>query len=165
MSNTITIELCAEDRARIDRLTAAMERRACDKCVATAIEAMNANHAVNTETKAEPDPVQAALAETLSKVSDPVEPTKNTTEAIETPTQATAPQEEEKPTEEEPAQAEPTRTVTHAELKAKVIQLCAKSQAVKEQTRDIVRTYAQTVTEVPEDKVTECYEKLEALEG
>lgn len=161
MSNNITIELCAEDRARIDRLTEAMERRACDKCVATAIEFTKSV----PETKAEPDPVQAALAETLSKVSDPVEPPKNTTEAIEAPTQTTAPLEEEKPTAEEPAQAEPKRTVTQEELRAKVIELSAKDIKLKAKVRDIVLSYAPTVKAVPEDKLTECYKKLVALEG
>jgi predicted transcriptional regulator len=159
MSNTITIELCAEDRARLDRLADALERKACDKCVASALEYSKAVH----ETKAEPDPVQEALAETLSKVSDPVEAPKNATEATETSTQPTAPLEEEKPTDEEPVAPTPTRVVDRAELRAKVIELSAKG--FKEQTRDIVRSYAQTVTAVPEDKITECYEKLEALEG
>ena len=38
MSNTITIELCAEDRARLDRLAEALERKSCDKCVTSAIQ-------------------------------------------------------------------------------------------------------------------------------
>lgn len=111
MSNRITIELCAEDRERLDRLTAALERRSCDKCVTTAIEVLK-------------------------------------------------PQTEAKPPSEEP---KPTKTVDRAELRAKVIELSAKG--FKEQTRDIVRAYAQTVTTVPEDKLGECYEKLVALEA
>ena len=162
MSCNITIELCAEDRARLDRLAEALERKACDKCVQTAIEAMKCNAQPTNEP--EPgDPVQKALAETLSAVSDPVEAPKNTTEAPETSTQPTTPLEEEKPTVEEPVAPTPTRVVDRSELRAKVIELSAKG--FKEQTRDIVRSYAQTVTAVPEDKITECYEKLEALEG
>ena len=69
MSNNITIELCAEDRARLDRLTAALERRACDKCVEAALAAMNA-----TQQPATPDPVQKALAEALEQVETPQEP-------------------------------------------------------------------------------------------
>ena len=38
MSNFITIELCTEDRARVDKLIAALEQRTCDKCVKDAIE-------------------------------------------------------------------------------------------------------------------------------
>ena len=36
--NKITIELCAEDRARLDRLTAALERKACESCATEPIE-------------------------------------------------------------------------------------------------------------------------------
>ena len=159
MSNTIVIELCSEDRARLDRLAEALERRTCDKCVATASEAMKATQ----QPKAEPDPIQQALAETLAQVTDPVEAPKNATEEADASTQASTPQEEEKPKAEEPATAPTAPTVDRAELKAKVIQLCAKG--LKEQTRDIVRAYAQTVTDVPEEKIAECYAKLVALEG
>ena len=62
---------------------------------------------------------------------------------------------------EEATQPEIVKTVSRADLRAKVIELSAKG--LKEQTKDIVRAYAQTVTDVPEDKVTECYEKLVAL--
>ena len=99
----------------------------------------------------------------MARVSDPVEATKNAPEEVEVSTPTTTPPEEEKPTEEAPAPAPAERTVDRTELRAKVIELSAKG--LKEQTRDIVRAYAQTVTAVPEDKVTECYEKLVALEG
>lgn len=59
--------------------------------------------------------------------------------------------------------AAPTSTVDRADLRAKVIELSAKG--LKEQTRDIVRQYGQTVTNVPEDKVAECYGKLKALDN
>ncbi len=126
MSNTITIELCAEDRARLDRLAEAMERKTCDKCVTTAIEYL----------KDTPEP---SIQEEVT----------------------TAP-EQESPIQEETAQPEQIKGVDRAELRAKVIELSAKG--LKEQTKDIVRTYAQTVTAVPDDKVTECYERLVALE-
>ena len=121
MSNTITIELCAEDRARLDRLAEAMERKTCDKCVTSAIECL-----------------------------------KNTPESTVEEEVTTA------PVEEAPVETEPTKTVDRTELRAKVIELSAKG--LKDQARDIVRAYAQTVTTVPEDKVTECYERLVALE-
>ncbi len=120
MSNTIMIELCTEDRARLDRLAEALERRTCDRCVTTAIEALRTNPETNVE--------------------------------VETP-----------PGEEPPSQADPVKKVDRAELRAKVIELSAKG--FKDQTKDIVRAYAQTVTTIPEDKIAECYEKLVALEG
>lgn len=159
MSNTIVIELCQEDRERLDKLTAALERKACDRCVASAIEAFKAIQEPKTET----DPIQEKLAETLAKANEPVEPPKNAVEQAEPSTQATAPLEEETPTQEEPTTAEPTRTVDRAELKAKVIELAAKG--LKAQVRDIVQAYAPTVKDIPEDKLTECYDRLVALEG
>lgn len=157
MSNHITIELCAEDRARLDRLAEAMGRKTCDKCVAAAVECMKCT------AEAKVDPIQEKLAETLANANETVEAPKNAPEEAETSTPTTEPPKEEEPTAKEPAQPEPTKKVGRAELKAKVIQLCAKG--LKEQTRDIVRAYAQTVTDVPEDKIAECYSKLEALEG
>lgn len=159
MSNNITIELCAEDRARLDRLAAALEKRTCDKCVAAALQWQKAC----TEQPAEADPIQQKLAETLAKANDAVEAPKNTTEAAEAPTPATTPAEEEKPTEEAPAAPAPTKTVSRAELRAKFIELSAKG--LKPQATDIVKSYAQTIPAVPEDKVAECYGKLVALEG
>jgi hypothetical protein len=159
MSNTITIELCSEDRARLDRLAEALERKTCDKCVATAMEFAK----LRIEPKPETDPVQQALAETLARATETVEAPKNAPEEAEPSTQTTTPPEEEKPTGEEPTPAPTTKAVDRAELRAKVIELSAKG--LKEQTKDIVRAYAQTVTAVPEDKVAECYAKLVALEG
>ena len=127
MSNTITIELCAEDRARLDRLAEAMERKACDKCVENVTAYFKA---VGTST-----------------------------EELE----ATEPTHQENATEKEFEASETAKTVERSELRSKVIELSAKG--LKEQARDIVRAYAQTVTAVPDDKVTECYMKLIALEN
>lgn len=159
MSNHITIELCAEDRARLDRLAEALERKTCDKCVATAMEFAK----LRIDPKPETDHVQQKLAETLAKAEESVEAPKNAPEQAETSTTTTTAPKEEKPTGEEPTQPTATKTVDRADLRAKVIELSAKG--LKEQTKDIVRAYAQTVTAVPDDKVTECYEKLVALEG
>lgn len=160
MSNTITIELCSEDRARLDRLAEALERRACDKCVATAMEFAKLKVAPKPET----DPVQQALAETLAKATDTVEAPKNAPEEAETSTLTTTPPEEEKPTAEEPTTPpSEEKPVGRAELRAKVIELSAKG--LKEQVKEIVREYAQTVTDIPEDRVSECYMRLANLEG
>lgn len=110
--NNITIELCAEDRARLDRLTEALERKACGECATPEL--------------------------------------KPTAEEPTVDTQETTVQEE-------------IQTVDRTELRAKVIALSAKG--FKDQARDIVRAYAQTVTAVPEDKISECYERLVALEN
>lgn len=159
MSNTITIELCAEDRARLDRLAAALERRTCDQCVTTAMAYVKAT----SEPKPETDPIQEKLAETLAKAEETVEAPKNATEQVETSTLTTTPPTDEEPTQEEPAKAEPTKTVDRTDLRAKVIELSAKG--LKEQVKEIVRAYAQTVTDVPEDRVSECYMRLVGLEN
>lgn len=159
MSNTIVIELCAEDRARLDRLAAALEKKTCDKCVATAMEFAK----LRLDPKPETDHVQKAPAETLASTEEAVEAPKNATEEAEVSTLTTTPPEEETATQEEPAQPQTEKTVDRAELRAKVIELSAKG--LKEQTKDIVRSYAQTVSDVPEDKVTECYNRLVALGG
>lgn len=164
MSNHITIELCAEDRARLDRLIEALEKKSCDLCVNQALQWQEQIlRAKDTAEKKEPDEIQQKLAETLAKANEPVEAPKNTTEEAETSTQTTTPPEEEKPTGEEPT-TPPTdeRPVGRAELRAKVIELSAKG--LKDQAKDIVRAYAQTVTAIPEDKVTECYMRLANLE-
>lgn len=156
MSNHITIELCAEDRARLDRLAEALERKACDKCVSAAIGYVEAAR----EQTANSDPVQEALAATLAKANEAVEAPKNATEEAETSTPTTEP-----PKEEEPFKPEPTKKVTHAELMAKVIELSAKDLTLKAKARDIVLSYAPRVKAVPEDKLNECYNKIVALEG
>ena len=93
MSNRITIELCSEDRVRIDRLTEALERRVTQVNDALAAKA----EAQNPTT--EIDPVQTALAETLAKAKQYTgEAPKNATEEAEASTQATTPTEEETPT-------------------------------------------------------------------
>lgn len=131
MSNRITIELCAEDRARLDRLAEALERKACDKCVTSAIQLC----------KAEQEPVQAP--EAITPVSKPPG--------------------EEKPAGEEPEPPAPARTVDRGELRTLVIELSAKG--LKDQVRDIVKAYAATVKDVPDDKLAECYDRLVELGG
>ena len=68
--------------------------------------------------------------------------------------------------EETPTQTEetkPTKAVSRTELGAKVREMMTKG--FKEETKAIVKEYAPTVPGVPDDKVSECYERLVALEG
>jgi hypothetical protein len=157
MSNAITIELCAEDRARLDRIANAIEARTAQ------VERIIAEKNESVYEPETSDPVTEALAETLARVTDRVEAPKNATKETETSTPTTTPPEEEQPKDEEPTQPQPTKTVDHSELRAKVIELSAKG--LKAQTRDIILAYAPTVKDVPDDKLNECYEKLVALEN
>lgn len=166
MSNRITIELCAEDRARLDKLTAALEKRSCDGCLNNALAWAEqvVRGQENTTPKAnEPDEVQKALAETLAKAEGTVEAPKNATEEAEASTPTVTPQEEEKPTAEEPTQAEPTKKATHDDVKSLYIKLAASGK--KEAARTIIMAISTTIGGIPEDKLQECHEKLVALEG
>lgn len=151
----ITHELCAEDRARIDRLTAALE-------------AFNTPAVTIAKATPEQDDVQQKLAETLASTSDPAEAPKNATEPTEAPASPIAQEEEEKPTEatdkpqDEPVKAEPT--ITLAQLQQKVMDLCtAKDGALKNKVRKTVNAYAKKVSDLPEDKWVEVWNKLEAI--
>lgn len=182
MSNTITIELCAEDRARIDKLTQALEARVewehrnCHLCVKSALETSRLNYEdlktekdragnFGTETVEEPkDELQERLANTIKEAAEFVGADRTTTSAEpqESPAPTDTSKAEQKPTDEEKTAPSTTKTVDRAELRAKVIEVSAKG--LKEQAREIVKAYAPTVAAVPEDKITECYEKLAALE-
>lgn len=154
MSNTITMELCAEDRARLDRLTAALESRSCDKCVADAIKL-----AKSPTEPAPADPVEKTATEAATETTQesPVE----AAEAPNADTLTTTPPAAEEPTAAEPAPSAPAKTVTRAELRSLAITV---SQAGKrDEMAETIRLYAAKVSDVPEDKIAECYEKLQKL--
>lgn len=143
--NTIIFELCAEDRARLDRIIEALEHRPnCENCVSAAV----------TMTK-------EAVAETAA-----TKPKKKE----EAPT--TNPPKEEKPAEtptEHPLDAPPidetptAPAVKREDVRGKVVKLCAAGK--KEEVKKIVTEYAEAVKDIPEDKLAEVFEKLNALEG
>lgn len=148
MSNTITIELCQEDRARVDRLIAALETRAAQEAPATLGGV---------------DALQQKLAETLAKASEPVEAPKNATGAAEASTPTTTPPEEETPKEDKPAQPATEKTVNQKDVRAKYVELAASGK--KEDARAILLSYATAISAIPDDKCQEVYDKLVALEG
>lgn len=163
MSNNITIELCAEDRARIDKLTDALERRI--RQAQYIIE-----HSAQPEPGPEPqDDLQEKLAAAVASVKpSDVEGAKNVQDAQEAPTPTENPTEPINEAQEAPAEAtqaeEPKKpTVTMQMLTNKAITLSA--AGLKDKVRDVVHQYAKTVTSLPEDKWDEVYEKLNALEG
>lgn len=157
MSNTITIELCAEDRARLDRLTQVLETRA-----AQVEKSFTANELRMKEAETIEE-IQQRLADTLAKASEPVEAPKNAAEEAETSTPTTTPQEEEKPTGEEIAQPEPTKKVSHTDVKNLYIKLAAAGK--RESAKAIIMPISATISGIPEDKLNEVYDKLKALEG
>lgn len=136
--NTInlTTELCAEDRARIDKLTAALEQLA----------------PITVQTD---ETVQAFMTEGIGigKMAD----TKDHEDFVEI---VTEPEEPEAPAApEEPAAPQHTK----AELQPKVASLV--SAGKKEEVKEIIKQYAAKVSDIPEEKVDEVWAKLEQLEG
>lgn len=142
----IITELCPEDRARVDRLTAALE-------------------ALQPTTFHVDDPIQKALAEQVAKSEkNPAQSPAEPAGAAKAETPATPQPEAEQPTAAEPdpvAEAKPAPTV--AELQQKVIALVNKGK--KADVSAIVKSYAATVSGIPEDKRAEVLDKLNALEG
>lgn len=129
MSNVITIELCAEDRARLDAILGALQAGPnCESCVKSAIDFVDRHQ----------NPEEAA----------PAEP--------------------EQPAEPEPEAApEPQPEAVKVERSDIQKMVVALSQAgKKEAVKAIVTAYNNTkVSDIPEDKLGEVFEKLTALEG
>lgn len=140
----ITTELCAEDRARIDRLTAAMERMADDM---------------------EP-PVIALAGTPFEKEPKVTEPEKvETPEPVieETPAAEpeSVPEEVGAPDDEPDVKEVPEHT--KAELQQKVISLVTAGK--KDEVKAIIEQYAERVSAIPDEKINEVWDKLTALEG
>lgn len=148
MPNNITIELCTADQARIDKLIDRLET------LATLTAALIDKN--STPTVAVTDDLTKKLQEVVDRAKTPVKP-------VEAQTPTTTPIKEETQTEAEEIKPTPTKTVSRAELGTKVRELMTKG--LREQVKAIIQSYAPTVPGVPEDKLTECYEKLVALEG
>ena len=149
----VTVNLCAEDRARLDKIIDLLSARASEELKS------------GTEVKPQDD-IQKKLAEVVASVS--TETVENATDEAETPTTTENPTEPINEAQEEPAeamQAEESKkpTVTMAMLTNKAITLSA--AGLKDKVRDVVHQYAKTVTSLPADKWDEVYEKLNALEG
>ena len=133
--NIITIELCAEDRARLDRLASALEAARTPVII--------------EETIAEPEDYAAleTAPEMPQKATDP--------EGVETtPTETETPKAAEKPA---------VPAVSEEDIRSKYMDLAATKK--REQARAILKSYAENISHIPEDKRAEVLEKLSALEG
>ena len=142
----ITHELCADDRVRIDRLIAALEKRTCESCVQSAIKMMQA--APVEQANEEPALVETPRAETTAADAHPVEEVE-----VFAPVAAkeTASSVGEKP------------VVKMSDIQQKVVALSAAGK--KAEVKAVVTAYAERVTLIPENKLIEVFEKLTALEG
>ena len=150
MSN-ITIEFCPEDRARIDRMIAAMERKACEQCVSTALDVMKQKYETPPASVAKEAPAETAQ-------EHPVDASQDLPWDTEAPAKAETPAEPEKPTE--PAKEAVVPPLT--DLQNLIIELTRKG--LKEKAREIVQSYgAERASAVPEDKRAELLDKLNEL--
>lgn len=149
--NNITIELCAEDRARIDNLTAALLKIADAAYPATPEQVRRMIGSAEPAIEA-PKPKKEAPKAELKP-----EPVAEAPKAEPTP----APTPE--PVKEGAQATEPAKEVTVDELRAKVMQLI--NAGKKDATRAIITSYAPNVTEIPADKRAEVLKKLNELEG
>ena len=131
---TVTVELCAEDRARLDKLIKLVECASYTEMKISA-EALTQKPAEAPQTEAVEEPKQ-----------DKAEPAKP---------------EEAEPAKPEEA---PAPTVTPADVRALVQKLVAPGTGKRDATREIVLQYATNVSDIPADKLAEAYEKLKALE-
>lgn len=156
MSNTITIELCAEDRARLDRLNDLLEKRVTQASIIMAEEYGTDGH----------DPVTQQLAATLAKATEAAQPVQDAAGAAEDETLTTTPQEEETPAAEaQPSEAAPdVPPVKLEDIRKRVIALAASGNTPK--VRTVMQGYGVTkVSDLPADKYAEVLDKLNALEG
>lgn len=162
--NHITIEFCAEDRARLDRLAAALDKLLpkCEDCardVADAVAAYvtTAQKQATAEAEATPEPVTPTAEE------KPTEPPKTATAEAETSAPTLT------PAAKEDAPAEPAEpTVTLEQIQKKVMQIAvADGGAKKAKVREIINAYGAKVSDLKgqPDKWTEVWTKLTELES
>ena len=145
MSNTITIELCAEDRARLDRILAALEGAPSEMRRFQSTEEMAEFAKRAYEERAEAAQEAPAAPEAEAPKDDKPEP--------------------EAPAQPDPAPAEePVKKYTRAEVQALVQKLAAPAAGKREAVKAIVNEYAPRVGLIPEEKFGEVMERLTALE-
>ena len=135
----VTTELCKEDRYRLDLIIQLLGQTLtpsiAQDCVADAAE-----HPVT-----EPFPAPVAPAPEMP---------------AEKPAPAPVPAPEEKPAEPAAPAAEP---VKKSDVQAAIVRLVAMGK--KAEARDIVKSYAASVSTIPEDVLAEVMDKLKVLEG
>lgn len=142
--NNIIIELCQEDRDRLDKIIKelANSRPNCQKCT-------------------------AELADCVERCLGAKEAEQMTAAAPEEPYQQETPWTEAPVTKEEPKPEEPkapeAKAYTEADLRRVVIALSQRGAETKAAVKAIITSYAPSVGQIPADKIGEVIGKLEAL--
>ena len=144
MANNIIIELCAEDRQRINNLTAALTANG------GVVEAL-------LKQLAKADTVTGDEIATLAAAVSPEIGSQNAKE----PAQAETPKAKENPAPK--ADAPTAKPITVADIRAKVIDLSSKGKG--DEAKAIVKSYAPSIPALPKESFGEVMAKLNALEG
>lgn len=135
---TIKVELCEEDRARLDNILQALSGgRSCAACVdgiAKYVAAEVGQHIKPPAAPAEAHPVADPFPEPEKPAPEPEKPA-------------------------EPVKEAPK--VSQADVQRLVVELSAAGK--KEAVREIVNSYAARVSLIPEDKLAEAWARLTAL--
>lgn len=134
--NNIIIELCTEDRARLDKIIEALEksRPHCENCVQLVNDLCHVNTSAETP--------QAPTEDATPKQTQPE------------PKKATEPKNE---------NVSPAPEISVEDIRSKVIQLSAAGK--RDEIKAVINAYAERVGDIPADKRAEVLEKLNALEG
>jgi hypothetical protein len=139
----IITELCAEDRARLDKIAGLLEAN-----IEASLRIPTELVALSTEETAE-TPQETTKAEdqgnTQPKAETQAQPQKAEPESVET--------EEQKPEKVD---------VGVEDIRRLVVTLSASGK--KDEARKVVQTYARTVSDLPADKYVEVWTELKALE-
>ncbi len=141
--NTIIIELCAEDRARLDGILSALQQvghHDCKSCVQTAVNMTK-------------DLATAAAA--------PAPAQERTTNAAEHPVDEVSPHADPAPAEEPEAAAQ---QITLDDIRAIVQRLIGPGSNKREKAQAIVKDYAIKISAIPVEKYSEVMARLIALE-
>ena len=133
--NTITIELCQEDRARLDRI----------------IEALEQSRAIAVNSMSVAPNVESDVLKT--ETEEPMEGQVTVEEIVETTEQI--------PVEEAPVE-EPIKAVSLSDIQKKVVELSAAGK--KAEVRDIITKYASRVSAIPAEHTAEVWDQLIGLE-
>lgn len=142
----ITVELCAEDRARLDTIIEKLGGMAprCDKCV---------EHFTSYVQQSQTPAESAQEAQDAPESVTPTTAAPKAEEATESAQDAPESQQEDKPA-----------PVPLTDLQNEIIRLSRKG--LKDKVREVVLSYdVASAGEIPEDKRAEVIEKLKKLEG
>ena len=146
--NRVIFEFCAEDRARLDRLAALLEKVQTHFSVVTT-DADGVKYVKDGTVSIEKAAAALANSAAAPQTVEPERPEETPPFEVDTPT---------------PEPEQPERAYTHAEVQAVVVRLASPKGGKRAEVRAIVTAYAKSVSQIPEDKLGEVMEKLTALE-